>query len=200
LVTAYLERQRNEEALQLTWVQFEERPALEHYQKLHAVAEQLGIWPAQRERALVRVADEIARSAATAAAFFKSKPATPDYSLRLRIALWENHLEEAWQTAQAGKCDANLLIQLAGKLETARADDALALYRRVVPPIVEQTSNRAYAEAIELIRRMAAIMAAQKRLHELGDYLTELRLRYKPKRNFVKLLDDMAARIQKTQR
>lgn len=200
LVTAYLERQRSEEALQLTWIQFEERPVLEHYQKLHAVAGQLGIWPTQRERALARVADEIARSAATAAAFFKSKPATPDYSLRLRIALWENHLEEAWQTAQAGKCDMNLLIQLAGKLETARADDALVLYRRVIPPIVEQTSNRAYAEAIELIRKMAAIMTAQKRPHELSDYLAELRLRYKPKRNFIKLLDDMAARIQKTQR
>lgn len=199
LVTAYLERQRGEEALQLTWIQFEERPTLEHYQKLHAVAEQLGIWPAQRERALVRVADEIARSAA-AAASWQSKLAEPDYSLRLKIALWENHLEEAWQAAQAGKCDMNLLIQLAGKLEAARADDALALYKRVVPPIVEQTSNRAYAEAIELVRRMAGIMTAQKRSHELSDYLAELRLRYKPKRNFIKLLDDMAARIQKTQR
>jgi uncharacterized Zn finger protein len=199
LVTAYLERQRNEEALQLTWIQFEERPALEHFQKLHSVAERLGVWPAQRERALVRVSDEIARSAA-AAASWQSKPAVPDYSLRLKIALWENHLEEAWQATQAGKCDMNLLIQLAGKLEVPRADDALVLYKRVVPPIVEQTNNRAYAEAIELIRRMAGIMTAQKRSHELGDYLAELRLRYKPKRNFIKLLDDTAARMQKTQR
>jgi uncharacterized Zn finger protein len=94
----------------------------------------------------------------------------------------------------------NLLIQLAGKLEVPRADDTLVLYRRVIPPIVEQTNNRAYAEAIELIRRMARIMTLQKQHHELGDYLAELRFRFKPKRNFIKLLDDTAARMQKTQR
>ena len=42
-MAAYLERKRNDEALQLTWVQFEERPSLEHYKKLHAVAGKLGL-------------------------------------------------------------------------------------------------------------------------------------------------------------
>ncbi|HVC16323.1 MAG TPA: SWIM zinc finger family protein, partial [Rhodanobacter sp.] len=58
LVAAYLKRKRHDEALQLTWIQFEEQPALGHYQKLHDVAGQLGRWPEQRERALARVAGE----------------------------------------------------------------------------------------------------------------------------------------------
>ena len=45
LVAAYLKRKRNDEALQLTWIQFEERPVLEHYLKLHDVAGKLGAWP-----------------------------------------------------------------------------------------------------------------------------------------------------------
>ena len=45
LAAAYLKRRRNDEALQLTWIQFEERPVLEYYKKLHAVAGKLGLWP-----------------------------------------------------------------------------------------------------------------------------------------------------------
>ena len=57
LVAAYLKRKRNDEALQLTWIQFEERPSLEHYKKLYDVAGKLGLWPEQRNRALAWIAD-----------------------------------------------------------------------------------------------------------------------------------------------
>jgi uncharacterized Zn finger protein len=62
---------------------------------------------------------------------------------------------------------------------------------QVIPTIVEQTNNSAYAEAIKLIRRIERIMNAQKRSREFGDYLAELRARFKPKRNFIKLLDGL---------
>jgi uncharacterized Zn finger protein len=88
LIAAYLLRQRNEEALQLTWVQFDERPILDHYKKLLAVAERLGMWPAQRERALAKLADAIIEQSAAVSAW-KTKPGTPDYSVRLQIALWK---------------------------------------------------------------------------------------------------------------
>ena len=44
-MSAYLKRKRNDEALQLTWIQFEEMPILGHCKKLHDVAGKLGIWP-----------------------------------------------------------------------------------------------------------------------------------------------------------
>ncbi len=44
LVGAYLARQRHDEALQLTWIQFTEKPILEYYKKLHAVADPLGVF------------------------------------------------------------------------------------------------------------------------------------------------------------
>lgn len=187
LVTAYLKRQRNDEALQLTWVQFEERPVLEHYKKLHAVAGKLGLWPAQRERALTKVAETIVHEAATTSRW-KPQPSAPNYSLRVEIALWEKDLDAAWVAAGQGICDRNLLITLAGKLESFRPNDAISLYRRVVPAIVEQTNNAAYAEATKLIRKVGGLMKAQHQSRQFDDYVAELRVRFKPKRNFIKLL------------
>jgi len=188
LVAAYLARQRDDEALQLTWIQFEERPMLEHYKKLQAVAGQLGRWPEQRHRALVRVGEAIMQEA-SATTRWKPQASAPDYSLRLEIALWEQDLEEAWLAAHAGICHRGLLITLAGKLAPSRPNDAISLYRQVVPAIVEQTNNSAYAEAARLIGKVGDLMNVQNQSPEFADYLAALRRQFKPKRNFIKLLD-----------
>lgn len=193
LVAAYLLRKRHDEALELTWIQFAERHTLEHYKKLNDVARKLGVWPEQRERALTAVTEFIAREAA-ATSHWKPKPSLPDYSLRVEIALWEDDLDAAWKAAHAGGCDQNRLIRLAGKLESLRPDDAVSLYRRVVPPIVERTNNAAYDEAIGLIRKMGVLMKAQNQSPSFADYLAQLRVQYKPKRNFIKLLDKVTLR------
>ncbi|MGR8936088.1 MAG: DUF6880 family protein [Gammaproteobacteria bacterium] len=190
LAAAYQQCGRHDEALQLTWVQFEERPSLEAYKKLHGVATALGVWPERRQRALTRLAEAIA-GGVTAVGYWRPKPTGPDYSLRLAIALWEDDLDAAWEAVHAGACRQELLLSLAEKLETERADDALALYRRVIPSIVEQTNNAAYAEAVKLLRRVKGMLQARQRDRELSDYLAELRVRFKPKRNFIKLLDDV---------
>lgn len=191
LVAAYLKRKRKDEALQLTWIQFEEQPALGYYQKLCDVASKLGRWPGQRERALARVA-EVACNTPNHWHRAPSKLSTPDSSLRLEIALWEEDLDAAREAVERGTCHPNLLIALAGRLESSRPDDSISLYRRVVPPIVEQTNNRAYADAIKLIRRIGTLMKTQRQSAQFGDYLIELRARFKPKRNFIKLLDGVA--------
>lgn len=188
LAAAYLKRKRDDEALRLIWVQFEERPCLEYYRKLHEVAKCLGIWPAQRDRALALIARVTAREAMKPG-LWKSRPSVPNQSLRLEIALWEKDLDASWAAAQEGVCDRDLLITLANKLEPSRPDDAVALYRRVVPPIVEQTNNSAYEEATKLVRRIGKLMHGQKRGSEFAEYLAELRVRFKAKRNFIKLLD-----------
>ncbi|MDP1605440.1 MAG: hypothetical protein Q8L93_02155 [Rhodocyclaceae bacterium] len=110
----------------------------------------------------------------------------------MEIALWEQDLDAAWSVAHEGICDRSLLVTLAGKLESVRPSDEVGLYRRVVPLIVEQTNNSAYDEAIKLIRKVGGLMKAQKQLSQFGDYLAELRVQFKPKRNFIKLLDGVA--------
>ena len=58
-------------------------------------------------------------------------------------------------------------------------------------PIVEQTNNAAYEEAIKLIRKLGGLMKMLNQSRQFGDYLAELRVQFKPKRNFIKLLDDV---------
>lgn len=79
-------------------------------------------------------------------------------------------------------------------METLRADDALSLYRQIIPTLVEQTNNTAYAEAIKLVRRIERILSGPEQKREFTDYLAELRIRFKPKRNFIKLLDEVSRR------
>lgn len=189
LAHAYLKRKRNDEALQLTWIQFEESPALEHYRKLHDVAASIGVWPAQRERALALVADLGARESKRSAKL--SWLRSDGHSLRVEIALWEQDLDAAWEAVNAGACRRQLLIRLAERLAPSRPGDAVSLYRRVVGPIVEETSNRAYEEAIGLIREIGGLMKKQKQTEQFRAYLADLHARYKAKRNFIKLLNDV---------
>lgn len=188
LAAAYLKRKRPADALQLTWIQFEERPGLEHYQKLHALAVKLGVWPAQRERALARLADAIARDASQTSRY-QPKPGVPDMSRRLVIALWEGDLDAAWAAAHSGECQQSLRIRLAKALGPTRAQDAISLYRQLVPEIVGQTNNDAYASAVSLVREVQTLMAGLGQRPQFANYATELRLAFKPKRNFIKLLD-----------
>jgi uncharacterized Zn finger protein len=109
----------------------------------------------------------------------------------VEIALWETDLGAALAFANQCICDRSRLMALAAKLESVPPSDALLLYRRVVPPIVEQTNNAAYDQAIKLIRKMGTLMKLQSQLRQFGDYLVELRMRYKQKRNFIKLLDEV---------
>lgn len=188
VVAAYLQRKRPAEALHLTWIQFEEQPGLAHYQKLQALASKLGAWPAQRERALTLLEDVIAREAAQPSRY-KTKPSVPDTSRRLAIALWENDLDAAWAALHNGDCQQGLRISLAQALEATRPSDAVLLYRQLVPAIVGQTNNEAYARALVLIRAVKQLMTGLGQNSQWLDYLAELRTAFKPKRNFIKLLE-----------
>jgi len=108
--------------------------------------------------------------------------------------LWEQDFDTAWTAVQQGLCDRHLLIALAAKLASSRPSDAVRLYRRVVPTLVEETNNASYEAAIKLVRQVGALMKAQEQPGPFGDYLDELRAQFKPKRNFIKLLDGVAGR------
>ena len=157
LVTAYLDHQRNDEALALTWVQFDENPRLQTFSKLQAVAGKLGTWPVQRERALSGLDDSIAREAAMTNRW-KPKPSVPNQSLPVDIALWEEDLDAAWAAAHRGICDRHLLILRAGKLEAGRPEDAVSLYRRVVPLIVETTLTDVTRRYLHAERGLASML------------------------------------------
>jgi uncharacterized Zn finger protein len=187
LVELYLDAGRSGEALKLVWTQFAERPSLDTYRKLAAAAGLIGCWAAQRERAL-KVID-----AAAVPHTVGGRGLEGDFSLRVEVALWEQDLEAGWEFVNRGRCDRRVLLALADQLAPAHPDDALSLYRRLVAVLLDESSNRAYEQALGLVQKMAAALDHHRRLPELATYLDFLRVEFKRKRNFIKLIERFAA-------
>jgi uncharacterized Zn finger protein len=111
--------------------------------------------------------------------------------LLVEIFLWEKNAEAAWQEAQSGICHEKLWIKLAELRAKDNPQDAITVYRRQIARLVQQTNNHSYGEAIELIKRIKPLMIRVSGASSVGDYLAELRVIFKAKRNFMKMLDQL---------
>lgn len=178
IVERYLERNRGDKARELLWGQFEHRPELATYQKLHTAGQRLGAWQAMREKALAWLESPSSK---------RLYQAANDRSLQIQIALWERDPDAAWEAYQKGACNPSLELELAKAIEQSRPKDALLLYRKVIALTVEQTNNMAYERAIQLLRRLPPLMAPG----EFPTLCQQLRQRFKAKRNFIKRLDEL---------
>lgn len=186
LIDAYLDAERIEDAWPLVWSCFESRPSLDEYQRLHRLATTLGRWPQERARALAVV--ESTQEQAGAKRTYGITRAGLNQRTRFEIALWEQDLDTAWSMANTLTLSAEQMTQLAELLSAERPSDALVLYRRVLPEIINQTNARAYAQAIELLKRVRALMHALDQQAEFRDYLARLGETHKRKRTFIALL------------
>ena len=184
LAELYHQRKRHDEAMSLIWLQFEKHPGLPAYQHLRKHADRCKQWPDWREQALKQVHTNIAGQPRG-----WTHSGKPDHSLLVEIYLWEQDVEAAWQTANAGSCGEALWLQLAGLREKTHPRDAIRVYRMLIGPIVERTNNDAYAQAAGLLRRVKRLMGQLGEEGEFRQYLARIRTEYKRKRNFMKLLE-----------
>ena len=184
LAEEYLRRKRNDEAMQLIWMQFTERPCLGSYQKLHRFAGKAGLWPAFRQQALDHLDQLIANQSGKRHYF--SNAAT-----LVEIYLWEKNIDAAWKTASRGAISDQLWLTLASAREEDYPGDAVPVYRRLIETMIEQTNNTAYEEAIKLLKRLRQLFARLDSMADYGQYIALLRAKYKAKRNFIKLLEKL---------
>ncbi len=192
LVAEYEERGDWREALETIFALFSVKPSLSGYQRMAECASRIGDWEIWRERAL-----GAARQNATAAVRpprLNSKETKPNQSTLVKILLWENDEEAAWQAVQQGECDDDLWLELADRRAKERPEDALLVYRRLVTQTVNRKNNYAYSRAIELLHKIGRLMKKQKRKDEFIDYVERLRHTHRGQRNFAKLVDQMMAR------
>ena len=66
--------------------------------------------------------------------------------------------------------------------------DSIAVYQMLVKPIIEQTNNSAYREAVGLIKKIRGLMANLGQDKEFQEYISSVRTEYKRKRNFITML------------
>lgn len=193
LAQEYHRRARHEDAMKLIWDQFVESPSLSHYQELKAHNRKMrpsSDWPALREKALAHLRRVIAEEKREEKPYDWHWPGRADNSRLVEIFLWEKRYDEAWQEASSGGCSNTLWLRVAATREEKHPGDVVPIYKEMIAPVLKQANNSAYAEAVNLIRKIRKLMGRMRREYEFEDYLAALRVEYKRKRNFMKLLDE----------
>lgn len=95
----------------------------------------------------------------------------------------------AWDEARIGGCRDELWLKLARLREQSHPADAVEVYQRLVEPMIDRKKNDAYEEAVGMIGKIRELMTGMEKKAEFAAYLAQLRVRHKPKRNLMKLLD-----------
>lgn len=177
LADLYLRLGRNEEALELIWIQMETQPNLEHYRKLCDLSEKLGVWTFQRERAIQRVIAVIEQETRMVNRW-KPVPSVPDKSLLVEISLWENDVAAAWAYAQGGQVRREILLTLAARLASGNESDAIILYQRLLDASLQPGGDWGYLDIAHLLQSWADLMLNNGRERELKLYLDQVRQRF----------------------
>ncbi|HKY44315.1 MAG TPA: hypothetical protein VJM50_14610 [Pyrinomonadaceae bacterium] len=194
LAVEYHRRSRHDDAMTLIWNQFVESPYLQNYRELKAHARKVRPdpdWPAWRDKALshLRTVIEKEKQEEKTSKTVWHWAGHADNSRLVEIFVWEKRYDEAWQEACAGGCSSSLWLRVAAVREEKHPGDAIPIYQEMIGPTVKQANNTAYEEAVKLVQKIRELMGRLDRVIEFEDYLAALRVEYKRKRNFIKLLD-----------
>jgi len=176
--------------MQIIWTQFAGNPNLENYRNLKTHADKIkpeSAWRVWREKALEFIRCDIAERKKDKSSGWSFRRA--DNSLLVTIFLEETLPEEAWREAKRGGCDEYLWLKLAKIRENEHPADALKIYKDRIEPKINETNNQAYEQAVIWIKEVKRLMTQLGEESEFEDYLVALRVNYKIKRNFIKLLD-----------
>lgn len=198
LADEYVRRSRGEDAMAVVWAQFEEQPALAAFQVLKRYADQLGAWPLWRRRAIAEVrrtteqsiSAESARPQGSRTVNRWAQPA--DGSRLVEILLWEGRLDEAWSDATTLGCSRSLWLRLAREREADHPADAVPIYRQEIERLLQVTDKGNYAEAVDLLKRMAPLMTRLGRDGEFAALVATTRAANARRPSFITLLDAAA--------
>jgi uncharacterized Zn finger protein len=190
LVEEYRRRGRTTEAIEHTWAAFSSRPALETYRELAIDAKTLGEWDERRTAALTLLhAHQAKPDTRTRRPSLRSGS---DATELVRVLLWEDDPDAAWQAATEGGCTHSLWLQLADQRRAEHPEDTLTVYRRHVEQTIAGKDKRSYTEAVRLIdKTIRPLLTECGKPKDFEAYLEEIRARHRPKRNLMKLMDEL---------
>jgi uncharacterized Zn finger protein len=190
LVEEYRRRGCTEKAIEHTWAAYNSRPALETYQELAIDAKALGEWDERRAAALTLLPAPQADS--DAGTRHRSLRSGSDVTELVRVLLWEDDPDAAWQAATQGDCTHNLWLQLADQRRAEHPEDTLTVYRRHVEQTIAGKDKRSYAEAVRLIgETIRPLFTECGKPEGYEGYVEEIRSSHRPKRNLMKLMDQL---------
>ncbi len=187
----YHRRRRHEDAMKLMWAEFSERPTLETYRTLERHARQAKGWPEWRERALAEIRQRITKAKKKSRGQTQPRWMRPDddHTQLVEIFLYEGEADGAWHEAQKGGCSNRLWLRLAESRQKDHPEDAAPIYLRQAEQAIVEVRNSRYDESVGLLVKAAVVMKRMVRSEEFVRNLEALRVKYKNKRNFIKLVE-----------
>ena len=189
LIEEYHRRKRHSEAIAIAWTSFLERPGLDAYQGLRHSALRANQWPEWRQKALALLRERIAAKKKQLSKSAWGPPLRADHSHLVEIYLWEGDVEVAWNEAKVGGCHDGLWFQLAEARAKDNPEDAISVYTSLLKPALQYAQQQAYEDAVEILRKIRNLMLRIGKEREFSSLAQSVRAQYKPRRNFIKLLD-----------
>jgi uncharacterized Zn finger protein len=77
------------------------------------------------------------------------------------------------------------------RLAPAHPQDALPIYLRRIDPVLDRKDIEAYREGVRTLQLIRRLMKTLGREADFAAYLEEVRSAHRPKRNFMKLLEQV---------
>lgn len=190
-IDLHLERGDKDAAQRVAWSRFAAGPRAESFYELMSVAKRIG-----RERELEKQAlwhfEELMNATEAAPESPSVWRAHPRSEL-LAISLAEGHSDRAWELYSGGPTAVQLWQPLAELRATTHPQDALALYRKLLPMRVQEGAPKArYDAAFEIAQAMREVYAALDQTHKFQEELAIWKHDWGNKRNFMKLLDRLS--------
>lgn len=183
LAVCYRHDGLDEEADAVLWQWFEKWPTADHFFGLmkHA-GKRAANW---RERAFAFL--EAREIAAWEQAKKRDPAALRNVSVRLEVLLHEKNVDEAVTISRKNVASGQLVLMLADQARKAYPEISTPIYRREIEHWAGIGGNRNYEQAIAFLNRLLPLLSVDER----RGYLADLRIRFKAKRNFIKLLESL---------
>jgi hypothetical protein len=187
-IAEHLRRGDVERVESLAWQRFLRQPGSDAYFELVSVANRIGRADDLAAKALNHLSQLVGAEEAPGAKRLPSwQP--PLRSALVAIHLREKNAERTWETFCGGPVDVRLWDKVAAVRGRTHPEDGVMLYKKLLPHVVNAGTRAAqYGEAFEIVKAVHQLRAAQGQDDVFTQELVELRLAWKAKRNFMKLL------------
>lgn len=194
LVEIYLRDGLEDEALHVQWQIFASNMTPKNYLKVRQLSGK--DWPKWRAQALSHlVAIESKYQEIPYRRYFQpanAKDTRPYASTRVACLLAEcsfntNALEEVRTLLKTHGCNANLSLEYARLIKAQYPQETVVILQNLAENQVNQGNNDAYAAGVTLINEMRPLMERAVFLA----YITQLKVTFKAKRNFIAMLNNL---------
>ena len=176
------------DALRIVWVEFRQRPSCDSYKTLEKFARAAEEWDEWRGQAWALMRRGPAEDT-------PKRYRVDDGSLAVEILLYEERVEDAWQAALAAGCGDDLWLALASRREAEHPEDAAGVYLQQADRAIAKAPKNRYNSGVALLEKAGALLRSRGRGAEFDEHMQGLLMKYKLKKNLIKLVAERRAHL-----